>query len=95
MMTEAKYVEYLINLSKNGNASNSVRAIARMQLEKISQSPSQSGLLGTHRKYLSDKIQAYLDQPHEISSPESLKIPDGAPIGIVFSDHVITGIEEI
>ncbi|MCS5489124.1 zinc-dependent metalloprotease [Algoriphagus limi] len=82
MMTEAKFVDYLINLSKNGNASNSVRAIARMQLEKITQISSQGGLLGTHRKYLSDKIQAYLDQPHEISSPESLKIPDGAPIGM-------------
>lgn len=82
LMTEAKFVEYLINLSKNGNASNSVRAIARLQLEKIKELPVQNGLLATHRKYLNDKIQSYLDQPHEISSPESLRIPDGAPIGM-------------
>lgn len=81
MMTESKFVEHLIALSKNANASNSVRAIARMQLETIGELPAQDGLLGIHRKLQSDKIQAYLDQPHEISSPEMLKIPDGAPIG--------------
>ncbi|WP_288369194.1 zinc-dependent metalloprotease [uncultured Algoriphagus sp.] len=82
MMTEAKYVDYLIALSKNRDASNSVRAIVRAELDEISKMGGPNGMLAMHRDYLSDKIESFLELPQEISSPEALKIPDGAPIGM-------------
>jgi hypothetical protein len=35
-----------------------------------------------HSRYLADKIQAFLDLPVKFTPQESLKVPDGAPIGM-------------
>ncbi len=93
LMTEAKLVDHLIALSKNADVSNSVRAITRNHLDKLKDGsgPAGSGglvargaansLLASHSKYLAEKIEAFLDLPMELTIQESLKVPDGAPIG--------------
>ncbi|WP_317195127.1 zinc-dependent metalloprotease [Algoriphagus oliviformis] len=81
LMTEAKFTDHLIALSKSSNASQTVRAITRMQLEKISDMTTGSGALLAHREYLHDKIEAFLDLPEEWPAQQQLSIPDGAPIG--------------
>lgn len=82
LMTEAKLVDHLISLSKNPNASQSVRAITRMQLDKISGISGGTGALLAQRTYLKDKITAYLKLPEELTPQQNLAIPDGAPIGM-------------
>lgn len=82
LMTEAKFTDHLIALSKSSNASQTVRAITRMQLEKISDMTTGSGALLAHREYLHDKIEAFLDLPEEWPAQQQLSIPDGAPIGM-------------
>jgi hypothetical protein len=82
LMTEATYVDHLIELSKNSNASQTVRAITRMELDKIAGMTAGSGVLAAHRNYLEDKIEAYLELPETLSAPQVLKVPDGAPIGM-------------
>ncbi len=83
LMTEAKLVDHLIALSKNAGASQTVRALVRQQLRKLSTStiPS-SSLLQAHRDYLKQKIEAYLSLPEELTPQQVLSIPDGAPIGM-------------
>ena len=83
LMTEAKLVDHLIALSKNAGASQTVRALVRQQLRKLSTStiPS-SSLLQAHRDYLKQKIDAYLSLPEELTPQQVLSIPDGAPIGM-------------
>jgi hypothetical protein len=92
-MTEAKLVDHLIALSKNAEVSNSVRAITRNHLDRLQNGsgPAGSGgleargatnsLLASHSMYLAEKIEAFLDLPMELTTQESLKVPDGAPIG--------------
>jgi hypothetical protein len=82
LMTEAKLVDHLVALSKNPNASQTVRAITRMHLGKIGAMAGSSGNLKAHRAYLNDKIQAYLKLPEELSPQQALSVPDGAPIGM-------------
>jgi hypothetical protein len=82
LMTEATYVDHLIELSKNADASQTVRAITRKELEKIAEMTAGSGILAAHRNYLEDKIEAYLELPETLSAPQVLKVPDGAPIGM-------------
>ncbi|MFN3998386.1 zinc-dependent metalloprotease [Algoriphagus sp.] len=82
LMTEAKLVDHLVALSKNPNASQTVRAITRMQLAKIAGMQSPAGILKAHRTYLGDKIGAFLKLPEEFTAQQSLSIPDGAPIGM-------------
>ena len=82
LMTEAKLADQLIELSKNANASQTVRAITRMQLAKISNMQGNGGTLAAHRKYLGDKIGAYLKLPEELAVQQTLTTPDGAPIGM-------------
>lgn len=82
LMTEAKLVDHLVALSKNPNSSQTVRAITRMQLEKIAEMDGSAGVLKAHRDYLEDKIEAYLELPQEFTAQQSLNIPDGAPIGM-------------
>ncbi len=82
LMTEATYVDHLIELSKNSDASQTVRAITRKELEKIAEMTTGSGILAAHRNYLEDKIEAYLELPETLSAPQVLKVPDGAPIGM-------------
>ena len=69
-------------LAKNPNASQTVRAISRMQLEKIAEMESANGVLKAHRAYLEDKIEAFLELPEEFAAQQSLSVPDGAPIGM-------------
>jgi len=82
LMTEAKLVDHLIALSKNVGASQTVRALVRQQLRKLSTSTNPSAsLLLAHRDYLKQKIGAYLSLPEELTPQQVLNIPDGAPIG--------------
>ncbi|MDX5339236.1 MAG: zinc-dependent metalloprotease [Cyclobacteriaceae bacterium] len=82
MMTEAKYVDNLIALSKNSNASQTVRALTRKHLSQLAAlGGGSSPLLQAHREYLSQKIQAYLQLPEELTPQSTLSVPDGAPIG--------------
>jgi hypothetical protein len=82
VMTEAKMTDQLISLSNNPSASQTVRAITRMHLQKISDKTSSSGILLAHRRYLQDKIQAFLKLPEELTVQQTLSVPDGAPIGM-------------
>lgn len=82
LMTEAKLTDRLLELSKDANASQTVRAITRMHLDKISDMTSGSGVLLAHREYLHDKIEAFLDLPEEWTRQQTLSTPDGAPIGM-------------
>lgn len=85
LMTETKMVDHLISLAKNGDASNSVRAISRAKLDELANQSitnrNSSALLSQHSKYLADKINAFLDLPVELTVQETLKAPDGSPIG--------------
>lgn len=87
LMTESKLVDYMIALSKNGNASNTVRAITRAELDQLANgnkaltSRNSDPLLAQHSSYLAAKINAYLDLPMELTVQETLKAPDGSPIG--------------
>ncbi|WP_297336311.1 zinc-dependent metalloprotease [Algoriphagus sp.] len=82
LMTESKFVDGLIHLSKDSGASQTVRALARFHLNELkNQSIPTAQPLAAHRTYLSEKIQAYLTLPEELTPQSSLKIPDGAPIG--------------
>jgi len=82
LMTEAKLVDHLVALSKNPNASQTVRAMTRMQLDKIAAMQSTVGILKAHRTYLGDKIGAFLKLPEEFTAQQALSVPDGAPIGM-------------
>jgi len=83
LMTEAKYVDYLIGLSKNASASQTVRAIVRKHLSQLAKTPTGSSpVLQAHREYLNQKITAYLQLPEELTPQQTLNIPDGAPIGM-------------
>ncbi len=87
LMTESKLVDQLISLAKNKEVSNTVRALVRSKLGTLSSgnakltARSGSPLLAAHSKYLEDKISAFLELPEELTIQESLKVPDGAPIG--------------
>ena len=87
LMTESKLVDQLISLAKNKEVSNTVRALVRSKLGMLSSgnakltARSGSPLLAAHSKYLEDKISAFLELPEELTIQESLKVPDGAPIG--------------
>jgi hypothetical protein len=93
-MTESKLIDHMILLADNPEVSNSVRAITRGYLKTLKETgfvdntvglKSRGGnnsVLGMHSRYLADKIQAYLDLPVKLTPQESLKVPDGAPIGM-------------
>ncbi|MDF2158163.1 zinc-dependent metalloprotease [Algoriphagus sp. CAU 1675] len=87
MMTESKLVDHLILVAKNPEISNSVRAITRSHLNSLANGSSGltnregNALLSAHSMYLSDKINAFLKLPVELTPQENLKVPDGAPIG--------------
>jgi len=94
LMTESKLVDHMIMLADSEEVSNSVRAIARGHLRSLKDGSNSTGagglitrgtnssLLGMHSRYLADKIQAFLDLPVKFTPQESLKVPDGAPIGM-------------
>ncbi|MGM0945618.1 MAG: zinc-dependent metalloprotease [Bacteroidota bacterium] len=82
LMTESKYVDALIGLSKDSGASQTVRALSRFHLKELkNQKAPTSQPLAAHRAYLNEKIEAYLSLPEELTPQSPLKIPDGAPIG--------------
>lgn len=85
MMTEAKIVDHLISLANNANASNTVRGLIRAYLDGLANkslnSRNGSTLFAAHSSYLADKINSYLELPQELVVQESLKVPDGSPIG--------------
>lgn len=92
LMTESKLVDHMIMLADSEEVSNSVRAIARGHLKSLKDGSKGTGglttrgadgsLMGMHSRYLADKIQAFLDLPVKFTPQESLKVPDGAPIGM-------------
>lgn len=87
LMTETKMVDHMIALAKNSDASNSVRAITRAQLDALANGSkslstrNSSALVSQHSKYLAAKINAFLELPEELTVQETLKAPDGSPIG--------------
>ena len=84
-MTEAKLVDHLIALAKSAEASNTVRAIVRghlSELESQLDDRSTTGVVGMHSDYLKDKIGAFLELPLELTTQQSIKSPDGSPIGM-------------
>ncbi|PZX50571.1 zinc-dependent metalloprotease [Algoriphagus chordae] len=86
LMTEAKMVDHMIALAKSTGTSNSVRAIVRGHLDGLKSSGlsnrSSKAEVKMHSKYLSDKIEAFLDLPVELTVQEEIKSPDGSPIGM-------------
>ncbi|UZD24021.1 zinc-dependent metalloprotease [Algoriphagus halophytocola] len=86
LMTQSKYVDHLIALAKNAEVSNTVRAIARGRLHSISNRhgrPNESwNPADQHAMYLGEKIQSFLELPEELTVQETLKAPDGSPIGM-------------
>ena len=81
LMTESKLIDQLINLAKNPNASQTVRAIVRSELQRITTGASTVSFF-EHRTYLAQKVNAFLTLPEELTPQSSLAIPDGAPIGM-------------
>jgi hypothetical protein len=93
-MTESKLIDHLILLADNPEVSTTVRAVVRGYLKVLKETgfidntlglKNRGGInsvLGMHSRYLADKIQAYLDLPVKLTPQESLKVPDGAPIGM-------------
>jgi hypothetical protein len=93
-MTESKLIDHLILLADNPEVSTTVRAVVRGYLKVLKETgfidntlglKNRGGInsvLGMHSRYLADKIQAYLELPVKITPQESLKVPDGAPIGM-------------
>jgi hypothetical protein len=87
LMTQSKYVDHLIVLAKNADVSNTIRAIARGRLAYFANPEGQRILVAKdaaaqHRVYLAEKIKAFLDLPEELIPQETLKAPDGSPIGM-------------
>jgi hypothetical protein len=86
LMTQSKYVDHLIALARNADVSNTIRAIARGRLRNITGIKLSSTLtneaLYQHFIYLSDKINTFLTLPEELIVQETLKAPDGSPIGM-------------
>lgn len=81
LMTEAKLIDQLISLAKNPNASQTVRAIVRSELQRITTGSSNVPFF-EHRTYLAQKVNAFLTLPEELTPQSTLSIPDGAPIGM-------------
>ncbi|MEB2785403.1 zinc-dependent metalloprotease [Algoriphagus persicinus] len=86
LMTQSKYVDHLIALAKNADVSNSIRAIARGRLRRFSGTEGQGVIGGNaiaqHSSYLGEKIYTFLNLPEELVAQETLKAPDGSPIGM-------------
>jgi hypothetical protein len=91
LMVQNKMVDNLITLSKDSRASSLVKAEARAILKDISSvelnlfankgSKKGKNSAESHKMYLADKISAFMRLPEEISTPTSISVPDGAPIG--------------
>ncbi|WP_143961385.1 zinc-dependent metalloprotease [Litoribacter populi] len=93
MVNSRTFVEQLISLAKNAEASPTVRAITRKKLEDLYQgdyksrqiskrkSSGKSYALTAHDNYLASKIHHFLTQPEELDPVKALDIPEGAPIG--------------
>ncbi|WP_057940045.1 zinc-dependent metalloprotease [Algoriphagus resistens] len=86
LMTQSKYVDHLIALAKNADVSNTIRAIARGRLRSLAATKAQGDLgweaLAQHHNYLGEKINSFLNLPEELVVQETLKAPDGSPIGM-------------
>jgi hypothetical protein len=91
LMVQNKMIDNLIMLSKDSRANSHVKAEARAILKDIGDfelnlfegkglKKSKSSIV-SHRMYLADKISAFMRLPEEISTPSSISVPDGAPIG--------------
>jgi len=86
LMTESKMVDHMINLAKNAETSNTVRAIVRSHLGSLKN--KELGYSSTireanmHGEYLQKKIETFLNLPLEITVQEEIKSPDGSPIGM-------------
>src|SRR5690606_10297100 len=86
LMTQSKYVDHLIALAKNADVSNTIRAIARGRLAYFAGTGEPNTLVkiakDQHRNYLGEKAYTFLNLPEELTVEETLKAPDGSPIGM-------------
>lgn len=90
LMTQTRMVDHLMNLAKNENSTPVVKAIVRAKLSDISlwqmdtkaaQSKVGKETSDAFKRYLSQRINTFLQDKEEFKIPEFLRIPDGAPIG--------------
>ena len=60
-----------------------LKDISSVELNTFADKGSKKGKVSSenHRMYLADKILAFLRLPEELSTPTSISVPDGAPIG--------------
>ncbi|SFT91667.1 protein of unknown function [Algoriphagus locisalis] len=86
LMTQSKYVDHLIALAKNADVSNTIRAISRSRLGNLANTKGQADqgwdAAAQHSNYLGEKIKNFLTLPEELVPQETLKAPDGSPIGM-------------
>jgi len=86
LMIQAKYVDHLIALAKNADVSNTIRAITRGRLAYFAGTGEPNMLVkiakDQHRNYLGEKAYTFLNLPEELTTQETLKAPDGSPIGM-------------
>jgi hypothetical protein len=60
-----------------------LKDISNVELNLFADKVSKKGKGSTesHRMYLADKISAFMRLPEELSTPNFISVPDGAPIG--------------
>ena len=91
LMTQNKLIDHLVNLAQDSRANSLVKALTRETLKEINSkelnpfadkgSKQSKNLNNNHNLYLSNKIDAFLRLPEQLSTPATINVPDGAPIG--------------
>lgn len=77
------FMKALMNLSKNGSASMTARAIATNHLKKAAETNATSNdpILHAFLQGLQHEVRLFLNNPEEYSLARALTPPDGSPIG--------------
>ncbi|MFD2036768.1 zinc-dependent metalloprotease [Belliella marina] len=89
LMIQNKLIDQLINLAKDSRASSLVKSEARALLSDIrinelnpnKYNHKERNIGNNHKNFLQLKITAYFNLTEEISAPQTISVPDGAPIG--------------
>ncbi|MCH7411740.1 zinc-dependent metalloprotease [Belliella sp. DSM 111904] len=88
-IVQGKFIDQLIMLAKDSRSSDLVKSETRALLNFIRSNElnpnlnpkRERNMVNHHKSYLAEKINAYFRLPEEISKPQTVSIPDGAPIG--------------
>jgi hypothetical protein len=86
LMRENKLIDHMIKLAKDPAANSIVKADTRAKLASIKNMKSENAKnkntsAANHGVYLASKIETFLSLPEELSTPATISVPDGAPIG--------------